>query len=623
MQSYRSISDNRLFWKTVTPYFSEKGSSSKKLMLIENGKILTDEISLANTMNDFFLNITKNLDIKQYPCMKCFNLDGLKKRFMTHESIKKIKQLYEIREGDMFSFKNISSEEVKQEILSLDKKKSSILGSTPLLNLKQTTDIYIVNLTKTINHSFLTKKIPNKLKMGEVIPIFKKKDPLQKDNYKPVTLLSHISKVFERIIHKQIYSYMENKLSKYLTGFRKNHGTQHCLVTMLEKWKDVLDKGEYICALFMDLSKAFDTINHDLMLAKLEAYGFSESSIQFMNSYLKDRTQKVQINNCFSKSGKLNVGVPQGSIIGPLLFNIFINDFTFFIENNFLCNYADDNTMYGIGKNKEDVKIFLNQDFQTAAKWFYENAMILNPEKCHYMCLGPNVNNAEEFHSVNFNLKNSEVETMLGIKIDRKLNFEAHINDLCRKASQKLNALNRIASFIDVDKRNLLYNSMIRSQFSYCPLVWMFCSRKCDNKINKIHERALRVSLQDFESDFETILVRNNDYKIHNRNIQSLMIEIYKFLKGLAPPIMDTLFQTREIDYNLRNFQVMKNSIKNTTKYGTETISYKSSALWSLVPMEIKSIDSLAAFKSKIKKWNCDQCPCKLCLLFVTNLGYL
>ena len=139
---------------------------------------------------------------------------------------------------------------------------------------------------------------------------------------------------------------METKLSKYLTGFRKNHGTQHSLVPMIEKWKNALDKGEYICALFMDLSKAFDTIDHNLMLAKLEAYGFNENSLHFMHSYLKNRKQRVQLNNSFSKIGKVKVGVPQGTINGPLLFYIFIKDFIIFIEHSNISNYADDNIIW-------------------------------------------------------------------------------------------------------------------------------------------------------------------------------------------------------------------------------------------------------------------------------------
>ena len=201
-----------------------------------------------------------------------------------------------------------------------------------------------------------TSVYPQKLNHEEVIPLYKKLDPLSKENYRPVSLLPHLSKVFERIIYKQVNSCMEDKFAKCLTGFRKSHGTQHSLLNMLGKWKRVIDNGSYVPALFMDLSKASDTINHDLLSAKLRAYGFSTNDLYLMHSYLRNRKQKVQIKNKFSLERNKIAGVPQGSIDGPLLFNLFINDLVFFIQYSVLSNYADDNNLFITGKNKEDKK---------------------------------------------------------------------------------------------------------------------------------------------------------------------------------------------------------------------------------------------------------------------------
>ena len=156
---------------------------------------------------------------------------------------------------------------------------------------------------------------------------------------------------------------------------------------MLEKWKASLDKGEYVGVIFMDLSKAFDTINHDLLLAKLKAYGFSHNALVFMLSYLKNRSQRVNINNNFSKWEEIIAGIPQGSILGPLLFNIFINDIFYFEDKSYLSNYADENVLYAFGSNMTEVKDKLSQD-QKLSEWFTENFMILSLDKCHYLCLG-------------------------------------------------------------------------------------------------------------------------------------------------------------------------------------------------------------------------------------------
>ena len=166
--------------------------------------------------------------------------------------------------------------------------------------------------------------------------------------------------VFKRIMYLQIDTFMRGKL---LTGFRKNHSTQLCLMSMLEMWKNTLDKGGFVSGVFMDFSKAFDTLKHNLLIAKIGAYGFERDSLSFMKSYLNDRQQRVRVNNNFSSWEKIIAGVPQGSILGPLLFNIFINDLFLFVSSSNLSTYADDNTLYASGLNLEEAKICLSSDF--------------------------------------------------------------------------------------------------------------------------------------------------------------------------------------------------------------------------------------------------------------------
>ena len=197
-----------------------------------------------------------------------------------------------------------------------------------------------------INNCLRDGLFPNELKLADVSPVFKKDDDLNKENYRPVSILSHMSKVFERIFYKQIDRFMTSKFSPFLCGFRNNHNSQYSFMKMIEVWKKNIDKGNGIAVILMDLSKAFDTINHSLLLAKLEAYGFSMTSLKLMQSYLCNRFQRTSVNASFSDWKEVETGVPQGSIPGPLLFNIFSSDIFYFINNGNLSNYADDNTLW-------------------------------------------------------------------------------------------------------------------------------------------------------------------------------------------------------------------------------------------------------------------------------------
>ena len=216
--------------------------------------------------------------------------------------------------------------------------------------------------------------------------------------------------------------------------------------------KKVLVNGENLCAIFMDFSKAFDTMRHNLLIAKLGAYGFSDDALFYMQKYFKNRQQRVHVNSSFSDWDIFSTGVPQGSILGPLLFNIFINDLFLFVSNSYLSNYADDNTLYTFGNDLKEVKRALNLDFRNVIEWFYENYMVLNADKCHFMCFGLNKEDETlEFDEIS--LKNSNKEKILGITIDNKLTFESHFTDLCTKTSQKIGVLSRIKNYLDDSKK--------------------------------------------------------------------------------------------------------------------------------------------------------------------------
>ena len=243
-------------------------------------------------------------------------------------------------------------------------------------------------LKKLFNNTTLISNFPDKLKAADVSPIFKKDDPQKSKNYRPVSVLPVVSKVFERLLYKQMSLHVEEYLSPYLCGYRKGFSTQQALLSLLERWKNVLDKKGYGGAVLMDLSKAFDTLNHDLLIAKLHAYGFSEESLQLIKSYLTNRWQRTKVNATFSNWTELLQGVPQGSVLGPLLFNIYINDLFYVTELTNVCNYADDTTFYACDSDICDLIKRLEHDSSLAIEWFECNYMKLNEDKCHFIISG-------------------------------------------------------------------------------------------------------------------------------------------------------------------------------------------------------------------------------------------
>ena len=372
-----------------------------------------------------------------------------------------------------------------------------------------------------------------------------------------------------------------------------------------------------------DLSKAFDCIVHGLLIAKLHAYGFDNSSLNFIYNYLTNRKQRVKINLSFSAFNKIKFGVPQGSILGPLLFNIYICDMFLYVDDVEIAGYADDNTPYTQGLDSESVISSLQLSTSKLMHWFKANYMKLNADKCH-MLLSENCSHKSVVKVDNEEIVATQCEKLLGVNIDDKLTFEKHINTLCEKARRKVQALSRVANYIDFDKRRVLMKSFIQSQFNYCPLIWMMHSRKLENKINKIHERSLRIVYNDSNASFENLLERDQSVSVHQKNLQYLAIELYKRKNNLSPEIMNEVFMIRDIPhYNIRNFSEFQRNLVKSVKYGEKSLSYLAPIIWSLVPREIRLSESLESFKRKISSWKTEKCPCKLCKPYLYQVGFL
>ena len=218
---------------------------------------------------------------------------------------------------------------------------------------------------------------------------------------------------------------------------------------------------------------------------------------------------------------------------------------------------------------------------------------------------------------------NSNHEKLLGVIFDNKLQFDQHVTKLCSKAAQKLHALARISIFMTLEKRKLLMNAFISSQLSDCPLIWKCHSRSLNNRINRIHERALRIVYKDYNLTYEELLIKSGSVKIHHRNLQILATEIYKVINNLSQLLMKEIFPIKDTKYNLRNENIFISRNIRSVHYGTETITFLGPRIWAQLQNEIKKSNSLSIFKHKIKTWVPEKCPCRLCKKYIANLGFL
>ena len=524
-----STNENNSLWKICKPFLSDKsGNLNERIILVENDNVIADNPTLANTLNEYFTNIITSLNIPSwdisFPCSSLDPIELAVKKYSSHPSILKIKNHFP-QDGLKFQFHPVTPDDIIKIVGSMNTKKKTS-GDIPTSILKTFITSFNGSLTDCINNCIFESDFPQYLKNADISPCFKKGDPTDKSNYRPISILSAISKVFEKILFEQIITYIEPMLNKLLCGFRKKYSTQHALFLLLNRWQKCIDKGGIVGSLLMDLSKAYDCIPHDLLIAKLEAYGFSRGSLKLISSYLTKRKQRVKVGSIFSEWLEIVFGVPQGSILGPLLFNIFINDLLLFILETELCNFADDNTLYACDTSLEKVLIRLTKEASNTINWFRINFMVANPAKFQLIIIGAKSNDNPYVIVDNKKVMASDTVKLLGVYIDKNLKFSEHIRHISSKARSKCFALSRIRNYLTLDSAQLIYNAFILSNFSYCPLIWMFCSKMDANKITKVQKKALQIVHNRFDLGLSQLLELDGSPEIHLRNLRFLMVEV-------------------------------------------------------------------------------------------------
>ncbi|KXJ11565.1 RNA-directed DNA polymerase from mobile element jockey [Exaiptasia diaphana] len=457
-------------------------------------------------------------------------------------------------------------------------------------------------LSTMINTMIARSHVPDTWKHGQITPYHKKDSVLDKVNFRPVTVLPAFAKVFERILHLQMTDHFESIFHDFTFAYRKYHGCAAALLTLTEHWREELDNRKVNAAVAIDLSKAFDCLPHELILEKLKFYGMNDKSVSLLQSYLTSRYQRVKLAQNFYTWMGVSAGVPQGSLLGPLLFNIFMNDLVFAIKNGRLINYADDSKLYLSHKDPIALQEGINQDLSNTTQWFQQNGMIANTDKYQAIVLG-NTTHEFKIECSGEPIPISNEIKLLGVTLDSKLKFDSHVKSICRKVGGQVNALNRLKNILPTKTKEALYRAFILPHFFYCSQIWHHCGVRNTKKLEKVNERALRYVYKDKITSYDNLLkFIGSSGSLENRRIQDMLITINNCLQGRAPSSVKSLFKERKTRYNLRGSNIFSLPKVNSTKHGLRSFRYYAANKWNSLPEDIRASGGTKEFVNKIRK---------------------
>ena len=554
-----------------------------------NDTIITDGNDIANRFNNFFVNIGASL-AKKIPVS-----DKRPSDFMSHDVM------------EMFYLTPVAEAEVDKIISDFrdsaagwDELKPSII-KTVKTSIK-------VPLAHIGNLSFNTGLFPMELKIAKIVPIFKSGEECIFTNYRPVSVLPVFSKIMERLMYDRLISYIiQHKiLFAYQFGFQKGKSTHMALITLVDKLTEALDKGDYVIGVFLDFSKAFDTVDHSILLEKMFIYGIRDVALQWFKDYLTGRVQFVTYNGFKSSDGEIKCGVPQGSILGPLLFLIYINDLATVSKACVSILFADDSNVFISGKDVEVMCEKLNNDMENIRQWLCCNKLSLNVSKTHYMVFTPRNKQVENLNIKiqNTNIERVSVTKFLGVMIDAQLSWKCHIEYTCKKISKCLGVILKARKKLNKSVLLNLYYSFAYPYFIYCNHVWGNTYPTNLNKMILLQKKLIRiVTCSPYRAHSKPLLVANNVLSVNEINVYIVGIFMYNYGHDHLPNLFDGFFQrTNEVhDRNTRqsNELHVKFARTDVRKF---SLRIHGARIWNNIPMHIKHATSVNVFKQMLKK---------------------
>ena len=579
-------------WKTLNELISRnKSGTSPSCIISEDNNTITDSKSIATVLNEYFTLIGTKL------------ADKIKSTFQP-KPLQPSSNL-----PFSFEFEEVDIALVHQELSCLKTNKATGLDQISAKLPKDSASTIAYSLTKIINASLVSETFPDIWKKGKIIPLFKCNDPTAPNNYRPITILPVLSKIMERIVHRQIYKYLqEHKLiTSDQFGFRPYLSTNVALTRVTEEILYNMDNKLITGAVFIDLRKAFDTVDHTLLLTKLRHIGFSAPVINWFTSYLSSRTAVTSINNITSCRKPVTVGVPQGSILGPLLFLIYINDLPQRLKNCKSILYADDTLIYYTARTKTELQEKINEDLNSLSQWLNNNLLTLNYEKTKFMIFA-NKKQPISDSIVDINIQNKKILQeksfeYLGVTLTSDLTWHEHVDNMMTKINQRLGVLRRIKEYLDLNTRCVLYTSLILPLFDYGDLIWGDKNNvTLMNSLQVLENKAAKLILDKRPRYSSTEALQELKWStLTERRHKHRCTFIFKCIHGLI-----------DFDFNLtKNEDIYHHNTRQRsnlhlpqakTNKGKQRPTYQATADFNNLEQKLKNATSIINFKYLLKR---------------------
>jgi hypothetical protein len=493
-------------------------------------------------------------------------------------------------------------QEVEELLEAIDPEKSLGPDKIHPKVLKEASSQLAKPLTMLFNKSFNEGKIPTDWKKANVTAIFKKGDKRVPGNYRPVSLTSVVCKIMEKLIRGRILSHLQthNLLSENQFGFLGGRSTLIQLLITVEKWTEALERGEEVDVVFLDFKKAFDKVSHKRLLDVTEFYGVNGKYSKWIKAFLSQRTQTVCLENESATPMDVESGVPQGSVLGPILFVIFVNTLPDVVKYSHVLMFADDTKVFKEIRNQRDQDL-LQSDINRMDNWTEDSLLEFNAAKCRTMTISRHGRQEREYSLKNSRLEATESEKDLGVTVDPKLTFEGHMLEKVKKANTVMLVIRNTFTYLDKESFLLLYKALVRPHVEYCNQVWHPSLQKHIDMVENVQRRATKLvpGLRDmsYEERLRTLDLPSLAY----RRLRGDMVEVFKIINKkynshLAQEILTvnrrgTRHNDRNVQVKFAHLNIRKNAFSNRIpKY------------WNTLPQHVVSAENVTTFEARLDR---------------------